>query len=146
MNRTQLTWPAEGNTRIPYQIYTDRAIFELEMERIFRGRSWAYVGLEIEIPQPGDYKVTRIGDKSVVITRDENGEIRGFVNRCAHRGVKLCRHEFGKTRFFVCPYHQWSYDATGSLRGVPFINALNQLARMPDHFHLTAYPLPPLPL
>jgi salicylate 5-hydroxylase large subunit len=140
----KLSWPAEGNTRIPYQIYSDPAIFELEMQRIFRGRSWAYVGLEIEIPNVGDYKVTRIGDKSVVITRDENGEIRGFVNRCAHRGVKLCRHEFGNTRFFVCPYHQWSYDATGSLRGVPFINGVKQLGGMPDDFDRTDYALPRL--
>jgi salicylate 5-hydroxylase large subunit len=144
VNGTQLEWPAEGNTRIPYQIYTDQAIFELEMERIFRGRSWAYVGLEIEIPNPGDYKVTRLGDKSVVITRDQNGEIRGFVNRCAHRGVKLCRHEFGNARFFVCPYHQWSYDATGALRGVPFINGVKQLGGMPDDFDRSDYALPRL--
>ncbi len=41
------------------------------MERIFGGAGWAYVGLEIEIPNPGDFKVTRVGDRSVVITRDE---------------------------------------------------------------------------
>jgi len=139
-----LVWPAEGNTRIPYQIYSDPNIFEREMERIFRGVGWAYVGLEVEIPKPGDFKVTRIGNTSVVVTRDELGTIRGFVNRCAHRGVKVCRHEFGNTRFFVCPYHQWSYDATGALRGVPFINGVNQLGGMPDDFERGDYTLPRL--
>ena len=66
------------------------------------------------------------------------------MNRCAHRGVKLCRHEFGNTRFFVCPYHQWSYDATGALRGVPFIKGVNQLGGMPEDFERTDYALPRL--
>ena len=143
-NVSNLVWPEGGNTRIPYQIYSDPAIFRLEMDRIFGGAGWSYVGLEIEIPNPGDFKVTRVGDRSVVITRDEHGEIRGFVNRCAHRGVKLCRHEFGNTRFFVCPYHQWSYDATGALRGVPFIKGVNQLGGMPEDFERTDYALPRL--
>ena len=139
-----LVWPVEGNTRIPYQIYSDPNIFDREMELIFRGAGWAYVGLEVEIPNPGDFKVTRIGNTSVVVTRDEQGTIRGFVNRCAHRGVKVCRREFGNTRFFVCPYHQWSYDATGALRGVPFINGVNQLGGMPDDFERGDYALPRL--
>ena len=63
---TNLVWPADGNTRVPYRIYSDPAVFELEMERIFRGAGWAYVGLEIEIPNAGDFKVTRIGTTSVV--------------------------------------------------------------------------------
>ncbi len=141
---TNLVWPAEGNTRVPYRIYSDPAVFEREMERIFRGPGWAYVGLEIEIPNSGDFKVTRVGITSVVITRDANGAIHGFVNRCAHRGVKVCRHEFGNTRFFVCPYHQWSYDATGALRGVPFIKGVNHLGGMPDDFDRADYGLPRL--
>jgi salicylate 5-hydroxylase large subunit len=141
---TNLAWPAEGNTRVPYRIYSDPAVFELEMERIFRGAGWAYAGLEIEIPNAGDFKVTRIGTTSVVITRDADGAIHGFVNRCAHRGVKVCRHEFGNTRFFICPYHQWSYDATGALRGVPFIKGVNKLGGMPDDFDRGDYALPRL--
>jgi salicylate 5-hydroxylase large subunit len=141
---SNLVWPDGGNTRIPYQIYSDPAIFKREMDRIFCGAGWAYVGLEIEVPNPGDFKVTKIGNTSVIINRDEHGELRGFVNRCAHRGVKLCRQEFGNNRFFVCPYHQWSYDATGALRGVPFIKGVNQLGGMPDDFERTDYALPRL--
>ncbi len=142
---SNLVWPEGGNTRIPYQIYSAIQRFSnAKWIGSSAARGWAYVGLEVEVPNPGDFKVTRIGNTSVVINRDEYGELRGFVNRCAHRGVKLCRHEFGNNRFFVCPYHQWSYDATGALRGVPFIKGVNQLGGMPDDFERTDYALPRL--
>jgi salicylate 5-hydroxylase large subunit len=140
----QLTWPDGGITEIPNRIYTDPRIFEQEMSRIFGAESWSYVGLEVEIAHPGDYIVTRIGNQSVVITRDEMGEIRGFANRCAHRGVKVCRQRSGNNRFFVCPYHQWSYDARGKLRGVPFINGVQKLGGMPEDFKRENYNLPAL--
>ena len=114
------------------------------MDRIFAARAGRTSVSKSRFRIAGDFKVTRVGDRSVVITRDEHGEIHGFVNRCAHRGVKLCRHEFGNTRFFVCPYHQWSYDATGALRGVPFIKGVNQLGGMPEDFERTDYALPRL--
>ena len=138
------SWPDGGVTEVPYAIYTDPGIFAREMERIFSGPSWAYVGLEAEIPQPGDYLVTRIGVRSVVIARDEEGAIHGFANRCAHRGVKVCRQRHGNARFFVCPYHQWSYDARGRLRGVPFINGVRQQGGMPEGFAREDHNLPPL--
>ncbi len=140
----RLTWPDGGITEIPYQIYTDPKIFDREMSRIFCADGWSYVGLEVEIPDPGDYIVTRIGNRSVIITRDEQGNIRGFANRCAHRGVKLCRQRTGNNRFFVCPYHQWSYDARGQLRGVPFINGVQKLGGMPEDFNRQDHNLPPL--
>jgi phenylpropionate dioxygenase-like ring-hydroxylating dioxygenase large terminal subunit len=59
-NVCDLVWPEGGNTRIPYQIYSDPAIFRMEMDRIFSGAGWAYVGLEIEI-QVGDFE-GRVGD------------------------------------------------------------------------------------
>jgi len=139
----KLNWP-EGVTHVPYQIYSDPEIFEREMERIFRGHNWSYVGLEAEIPKVEDYLVTRIGNRSVVITRDANGDIHGFINRCAHRGVKLCRQRKGNNRFFVCPYHQWSYDSKGNLRGVPFIKGVKKLGGMPDDFRREDYDLPRL--
>lgn len=144
MTQPRLIWPPQGSSVLPYRVYTDPEIYRDEMSRIFRGAEWAYVGIEAEIPEPGDYRVTRIGDRSVVITRDETGEIRGFVNRCAHRGVRLCRQQRGNTRFFVCPYHQWSYDARGTLRGVPFINGVQKQGGMPADFRREDYGLPTL--
>ena len=143
-DRSNLIWPEAGISEVPYRIYTDPAIFDLEMERIFCGNGWSYVGLEVEIPESGDYLVTQIGQRSVVITRDQDGEIHGFANRCAHRGVKLCRQNKGNNRFFVCPYHQWSYDSRGGLRGVPFIKGVGGKGGMPADFDRAAHNLPRL--
>ena len=139
-----LLWPQAGFTEVPYDVYTDAAIFEREMARIFCGRSWAYVGLDAELPNAGDYLVTRIGDRSVVVTREPSGEIRGFLNRCAHRGVKVCRQRRGNARLFVCPYHHWSYDARGRLKGVPFIKGVKHLGGMPADFRREDHDLPEL--
>ncbi len=139
-----LVWPDGGITEVPYRIYTDPGVFEREMDRIFCGRSWAYVGLEAEIPEPGDYLVTRIGDRSVVITRGQDGAVHGFLNRCAHRGVKVCRERRGNCRMFVCPYHHWSYDARGRLKGVPFVKGVKQQGGMPEDFRREDHDLPEL--
>ncbi|NJN51983.1 MAG: Rieske 2Fe-2S domain-containing protein [Gammaproteobacteria bacterium] len=144
MNNANVDWPQGDVTRIPFTLYTDPDVFALEMKKIFCGDSWAYVGLEAEIPTPGDFKTTVIGDKPVVVARDETGAIRAFPNRCAHRGVKFCRQEYGHTRHFVCPYHQWSYDLEGRLRGVPFIKGVNKQGGMPADFDRDDHRLPPL--
>ena len=104
------------------------------MERIFCGSSWAYVGLAAELPAAGSFLTTNIGNRPVVICRNRDGELRGFVNRCAHRGVKFCRHRTGTTKRFTCPYHQWSYDLNGELKGVPFMRGVNGQGGMPDDF------------
>jgi len=141
---SSVVWPGTGGSEVPFGIYTDPSIFEREMERIFEGASWSYVGLAAEIPEPGDYLVSMLGRRSVVIARDQDGEIHGFANRCAHRGVKLCRQHRGNTRFFVCPYHQWSYDARGNLRGVPFIKGVKGKGGMPEDFERADHDLPKL--
>ena len=138
------SWPAGDVTRIPYQLYTDPEVFRTEMQRIFAGPGWCYVGLEAELAEPGDYLVTQLGTQSVVITRDAAGAVHGFVNRCAHRGVKLCRQPRGNNEFFVCPYHQWSYDAEGRLRGVPFVKGVRKQGGMPADFSRDDHHLPTL--
>ena len=86
----QYVWPKEGISRVPYWIYSDPKIYEKEQEVIFSGPSYSYVGLEAEIPKPGDFRRTTIGDKPVVVARDMEGGINVVVNRCAHRGVEFC--------------------------------------------------------
>ena len=129
-------WAAGDYARVPYWLYHDREIFDKEMDRIFCGKSWAYVGFEVELPEPGTYLTTFIGNRPVIICRNRDGELRGFVNRCAHRGVKFCRQQHGKTNRFTCPYHQWTYDLNGDLKGVPFVKGVNGQGGMPDDFSL----------
>ncbi len=131
-----LTWPEEGISRVPYWVYSDPGIYKREMDVIFGGASYCYVGLECEIPEPGDFRRTFIGDKPVIFVRDENGEVNVLANRCAHRGVKLCYSEHGNTKEFICPYHQWTYNLQGKLIGVPFRRGLKKQGGMPDDFRL----------
>jgi phthalate 3,4-dioxygenase subunit alpha len=107
------------NGMIPAHIYNDRAVFELEAERVF-GRSWIFVGHESEIPAPGDYVVRRVLRDSFILVRDEAGQIRAHFNMCLHRGMQVCRAEMGNASHFRCPYHGWSYRNDGRLAGLPF--------------------------
>ena len=119
-NGEEFRWPSAGVTRVPYQVFVDPAIYAREQERIFRGPVWNYVALDAELPNPGDYKATFVGDTPVVVSRDKDGSLHAFVNRCAHRGALVCREMRGNRASHVCVYHQWSYDLRGNLIGVPF--------------------------
>jgi salicylate 5-hydroxylase large subunit len=142
---TERVWPAEGDSRVPYWVYVDEAIYRREIERIFEGPTWSYLGLECEIPNPGDYKRTWIGERSVLVVRSENGAINGFLNRCAHRGVQLCQQDTGHVnRFLMCPYHQWTYDLEGKLRGLPFIRGVKGVGGMPADFSMADHRLAPI--
>ena len=127
-------WPDDALHTVPDWVYTSQAVYDLEMERIFRGRTWNFVGLEAEIPAPGDFKRSYVGPTPVVLTRADDGQISVFENRCAHRGAEFCRHGQGNAREFVCPYHQWSYDLKGNLQGVPFKRGVNRQGGMPRDF------------
>lgn len=137
-------WPAAGISRVPYRVYTDPALYEREQELIFRGPTWNFVALVAELPNPGDFKSTFVGDTPVVITRDDAGELHGWVNRCAHRGALVCRElrgSQGEQGTFTCVYHQWAFDAAGDLIGVPFRRGLAGKGGYPQDFEMAEYGL-----
>jgi salicylate 5-hydroxylase large subunit len=138
---TVAQWPPEGISRVPFRIYSDPLVYEREQARIFGGASWSYVGLAAEVPHPGDFKRTFVGDKPVVLVRDRGGELRVLLNRCAHRGVQFCQRNFGNTPEFMCPYHQWTYNLKGDLVGVPFRRGLRKQGGMPPDFALKEHSL-----
>ena len=100
------------------QLYTDPAIFELEMKRIF-GAAWIYIGHESQVKNPGDYFATQIGRHPVVMTRDAEGQLRVIRNQCAHRGAMVVATEKGSADEFTCCYHGWTYHLDGRLKAVP---------------------------
>ncbi len=130
----QYVWPSEGLTRIPDWVYTDDYIYQREVEKIFHGRTWNYVALEGEIPNPGDFIRSNVGPTPIVVSRAEDGTISAFENRCAHRAAEFCRELSGNAKEFVCPYHQWSYDLKGNLAGVPFRRGVDGKGGMPPSF------------
>lgn len=109
--------------RVRRQVYTDPAIFDREMARIFE-RIWVYCGHESQVRKPGDYHAVQIGRQPMVMVRDLEGGIRVLYNRCPHRGVQLCGNTHGNTgRSFVCSYHAWSFHLDGSLKTIPLGSA-----------------------
>jgi phenylpropionate dioxygenase-like ring-hydroxylating dioxygenase large terminal subunit len=126
------TWPAEGLARVPYWIYQDEGIYAREQERIYRGAAWNFVALEAELPDPGDFKTTFVGEMPVVVTRDESGALNCFENRCAHRGALLCFKDRGNAKEIACVYHNWTYDLRGNLAGVAFRRGVRGQGGMPE--------------
>lgn len=99
--------------------WADDGVLEHEMRNIF-ATCWQFLAHESEVPDPGDYVLRKMGRDQVIVTRDENGEIRALLNTCRHRGVPLCRADSGNTSHFRCSYHGWTYANTGELRGVTY--------------------------
>lgn len=120
--------------RVPYRVFTDPRFHAREQQAIFRGPAWSFVALEAELPEPGDYKATAIGETPVIVTRDRDGGINVLQNRCAHRGALVCRQQRGHAAHLECVYHQWSYDLKGGLIGVPFRRGVKGKGGMPEDF------------
>ncbi|GJL93712.1 MAG: oxidoreductase [Hyphococcus sp.] len=104
--------------KVHRSVYTDPAVFALEMERIWE-KSWIYVGHESQVKEPGQYYSTTIGRQPVILTRHTDGEIYVLFNRCAHKGAKLVGDECGKAKELRCCYHGWRFHLDGSLLSIP---------------------------
>src|SRR6516162_3398645 len=143
---TAAIWPALDYSRVPYRLYHDTEIYAFEQERIFRGPAWSFLGLEAEIPEPGDFRASYIGETPVVFNRDEAGAVRAFVNRCAHRGALVRRELSGNAREHICIYHQWCYGLDGGLTAIPFRRGVRGKGGLDAGFELGAHGLRPLRL
>jgi phenylpropionate dioxygenase-like ring-hydroxylating dioxygenase large terminal subunit len=124
-------WPAEGVTRVPYWVYQDEDVYRQEQERIWLGKTWSYLCLEAELPEPRSFVTTFVGDMPVVVTRDADGALHAWENRCAHRGALICMQSRGKTEQFACIYHNWTYDHAGNLASVAFRRGIAGKGGMP---------------
>ena len=101
------------------EIFVNADIYAQEQEQLF-ARCWLFVGHASQVPKPGDFFVSCMGEESVILCRDRESEIHVFLNSCTHRGMKVCRYDEGNTPVFSCPYHGWSFATDGKLVGVPY--------------------------
>ena len=111
--------------------YTDETIFQQDIEKIWL-QYWVYVGHISQLPRAGANITLQLGSEPVLIVRDEDGQVRAFLNVCRHRGSLICSEDSGQAKKLVCPYHQWVYDLDGKLRAAK---------QMPEDFDKTSFHL-----
>ncbi|WP_272005498.1 aromatic ring-hydroxylating oxygenase subunit alpha [Roseovarius sp. ZX-A-9] len=115
--------PFENARAMPPEVYTSEAFAELELDQIFR-KDWYCVGRATALPEPGDYVTCDLAGQPVMVLRDKDGVLRAQSNVCLHRMSTLLEGR-GRIRSIVCPYHAWTYNLDGTLRGAPAMT-LNQ--------------------
>ncbi|MCZ6710104.1 MAG: aromatic ring-hydroxylating dioxygenase subunit alpha [Gammaproteobacteria bacterium] len=109
-----------GDEDIAFSRYTSQDFFDLEMQRMWT-RTWQWACREEHVKEVGDYYVYEIGRHSVLIVRDEDKNIRAYVNSCLHRGTKF--RPGGSQGCFAeisCPFHGWTWSLDGQLQRVPY--------------------------
>ncbi len=109
--------------------YTSQELFDLDLDLIW-GRHWIHVGVEPDVPMPGDFRTVQIGRHSIIIVRGADQQIHAFHNVCRHRGSRVVTQERGSAPRLVCPYHRWAYDLDGSLGFAEHIAPAVDRARM----------------
>jgi choline monooxygenase len=104
-------------TTMPAWTYTSPEFYRREIDRIWK-KVWNFIGSVDQVPNMGDFFTLRFIGIPVIILRDQDNKVRAFANTCRHRGSELLEGQ-GNRKLIVCPYHSWSYDLTGKLRGTP---------------------------
>ncbi|HZU87741.1 MAG TPA: Rieske 2Fe-2S domain-containing protein [Stellaceae bacterium] len=136
-----LRWPTEGEARVPYRVFSDPEIYRRELAQVFLGPTWQFLALEQDLPEPGDYLTSFVGETPVIVTRDRDGAIHAMVNRCAHRGNLVCLKRRGHAEALTCVYHAWRYDLAGNLESVAFRRGVRGKGGMPPGFRLEEHGL-----
>jgi choline monooxygenase len=119
---------------MPPGAYTSESFLKLELDRIF-SREWICVGRASSLKKPGDYLTFELAGQPIVVLRDTGGTLRAFSNVCLHR-MSTIVEGCGHARALVCPYHAWTYNLDGSLRGAPFMAETTGFRR--EDYHLPA--------
>jgi Rieske 2Fe-2S family protein len=124
--------PFGASRMLPREAYLDEAVFSWEQRHFFQG-GWMCVGRSEDVAAPGDQRAESVGRAGVFLVRAPDGVVRGFANACRHRGHELLPcGESRNLHIVVCPYHSWSYQLDGTLRGAPGFDALEGFAAA-DH-------------
>lgn len=102
----------------PVANYASESVLEQEQKTLFREFP-LILGHSSELPDAGSFLTNNDTGMPLLITRNDAGEVQAFLNVCRHRGARVEDRPCGQARAFSCPYHSWTYDLNGSLRGLP---------------------------
>lgn len=114
--------PLEQASLMPLKIYSSHAFFRREVEAVLRP-GWHALAHVSQLQETGSYVTGHIVDEPVLVIRDKEGTIRALSNVCRHRGTQMLSN-CGVAKLVVCPYHTWTYNLDGSLRGAPHMTEI----------------------
>jgi len=115
--RANVALPFGQAVAMPKSVYTSAEFAALEQRHIF-ARDWLCAGRADALRAPGDYLTMEISGEPILVLRDRDGQLRAMSNVCRHRMSTLLEGR-GNTRAIICPYHAWTYNLDGTLRGAP---------------------------
>ena len=115
--RQNTAQPFERARAMPPSVYTSGEFMQAELDHIF-AQDWYCVGRADALANAGDYTTAELAGQPILVIRDGDGGLRAMSNVCLHRMSTLL-HGRGNARSIVCPYHAWTYNLDGSLRGAP---------------------------
>lgn len=128
--------PLSQSTTMPREAYRSEKFHQWERTHLLAA-DWMAVAHISQIPLAGDFITLDLLDEPLVVVRGKDEQIRILSRVCPHRAMdilppghaegKLTTAEqreglpesCGRTRFFLCPYHSWTFDLDGQLRACP---------------------------
>ena len=131
--KTADTFTAGAKT-LPQRYFISPEIFAKEQAAIFANQ-WVLVGHQSQIAKAGDYFTSEVAGESVIVVRDQKGEVHGFYNVCRHRGTRLCEDQAGHSSTIQCPYHAWTYGLDGRLVGAPHMDRVQGFDKAEHSLH-----------
>ncbi|RDL45017.1 aromatic ring-hydroxylating dioxygenase subunit alpha [Marinomonas piezotolerans] len=117
--------PIANAKGMPNAVYEDPELFEFERDHVI-GKSWAGLAFDGELPKNGFAKPVDFMGLPLAIMRNREGEVKVFHNICSHRGMILISEEVEVEGMVRCPYHSWTYDLNGNLKGTPHIGGIGK--------------------
>ena len=118
--RDNASKPFERAYAMPKSVYTSPDFLARELEDVFK-QDWFCAGRASSLANPGDYTTLELAGQPIIVIRDRDGNLRAMSNVCLHRMSTLLQGR-GNAKSIVCPYHAWTYNLDGSLRGAPAMN------------------------
>ena len=116
---------------IPAAWYTDPRVAHLELQSVF-ARNWQAVGRLAQLEKPGDYITASVANEPIVVVRGRDGKLRAFYNVCRHHAMTVMNEPCGHAEHMRCPYHGWTYNLEGELRGMTEFEGVKNFERA-DH-------------
>jgi len=118
---------AEAYT-IPAAWYTDKRVAEVELRNVF-SRNWQVVGRVAQVEKPGEYVTATVANEPIVVVRGSDGKLRAFYNVCRHHAMTVMNELCGQAQHMRCPYHGWTYNLEGELRGMTEFDGVKNFER-----------------